>query len=123
VNVFLGNILCGLAALVLSAVALVTCIIMQRNIKNGGGAEASLDAVENWLEPAIFGLVTQAERTLGGGGTGRLKLATVLERVIALLPDGVKGLVSSEWICARIEKALAKAKVLWESNAALLGKE
>ena len=54
--------------------------------------------------------------------TGKRKLASVLAGVIALLPDSVRGIVGTDWICTRVEKASAAAKALWEENPALLGK-
>jgi hypothetical protein len=72
-----------------------------------------------WLQPVIFSLVTRAERELGGG-TGRLKLATVLTGVVDLLPDIVKPLVDTRWLTARIEDALAKAKLAWGENPGLI---
>ena len=72
------------------------------------------------MTPALFDLVTQAEQTFGSG-VGRRKLASVVTNVIALLPDDLKGILNSVWICARVEKALAAAKVIWAENPALLG--
>lgn len=78
-----------------------------------------LEKADEILQPILFGLITKAEREFGGE-TGRLKLSTVVEQAMALLPNEVKYWVSSDWICARIEVALEKAKVLWGENPALL---
>jgi hypothetical protein len=83
--------------------------------------QKQLDTLQDWLQPVIFALVTQVERELGAG-TGRLKLATVLKEVIALLPDAIKPLISTEWITARIEDALAKAKTVLAENPKLVEK-
>jgi hypothetical protein len=88
-----------------------------------GLADVAADAALRWademLEPVIFGLVTRAERELGGG-VGRLKLATVLDQVLAVLPERVKIIVNSAWIIQRIEASLAKAKTLWAENPGLV---
>jgi len=97
--------------------ALSVVMVLQR--RKRAKAEPSLDAVEDWLAPVLFDLVTQAEQTYGGG-VGRRKLASVVTKVIALLPDDLKRIINSVWICARAEKALASAKVLWAENPALL---
>jgi hypothetical protein len=126
-NTTLQALLTTITPLLLAALGALALWALKKWQKNQAAAEdekenAAEDAfswAEEMLEPIIFGLVTKAERELGDG-VGRLKLATVLDQVLAVLPENVKILVSSEWIIHRIEVALDKAKTLWAENPALV---
>lgn len=64
----------------------------------------------------LYALVTEAERTLGGG-TGSLKLATVVEAIYPKLPWVIKAFISADRLESWVEDALAAAKAEWEQNA------
>jgi hypothetical protein len=109
----------GLAALALWALRRWKA---EREIEESLDSQAENDlmrAVEDWLEPTLFALVTRAERELGSG-TGRLKLADVIAKVAAILPEKVKALVDVDWLAARVEVALQNAKAAWVENPGLL---
>ena len=73
------------------------------------------------LDKIIFALVTWAEREYGSG-TGKLKLAAVIEKLYPHIPAIVRMFVSTATIEALIEKALAEAKKRWVQNPTLLSK-
>lgn len=64
----------------------------------------------------LYALVTEAEKNLGGG-TGSLKLATVVEAIYPKLPGVIKLFISADTLEGWVEEALAAAKVEWERNA------
>ena len=64
----------------------------------------------------LYALVTEAEKNLGGG-TGSLKLATVVEAIYPKLPGVIKLFISADTLEGWVEEALAAAKVEWEKNA------
>jgi hypothetical protein len=123
-NEILGTVIALLLG-VLAALAIWALRAWKKRLEGAKEAElqAELDtltAVGDWLEPVLFALVTRAERELGGG-VGRLKLADVIAKAADLLPDAVKGLVDAEWLAARAEAALEKARAAWAENPKLLG--
>jgi len=73
------------------------------------------------LEQILPSLVTEAEK-LYGLGTGVLKLAYVLEKVYATLPDACRLLFTPDQLGGMVDKALATARELWIRNPALLEK-
>lgn len=66
----------------------------------------------------LYALVTEAEKEYGGG-TGSLKLATVITTVYPKLPAVVKLFITEKSLTAWVEEALTKAKEAWKKNAAL----
>lgn len=64
----------------------------------------------------LYALVTEAEKNLGGG-TGSLKLATVIETIYPKLPAVIKAFVTDAMLEKWVEEALAAAKTAWEKNA------
>nr|DAF88463.1 MAG TPA: holin [Siphoviridae sp. ctdHi7] len=64
----------------------------------------------------LYALVTEAEKNLGGG-TGSLKLATVIETIYPKLPAVIKAFVTDAMLEKWVEEALAAAKTTWEKNA------
>ena len=70
------------------------------------------------LKKILFGLVTKAEKEFGGG-TGRLKLATVSDWIYQRIPDVLKLLFSEKDIEKLIESALEEAKKAWGTNGNL----
>ena len=77
-------------------------------------AEAK-EAVKANLLQIIVGLVTEAEKELGGG-TGKLKSAKVAGWIYDKLPDEIKPLFTAEEIQDMIDKGLEKAKEYWNNN-------
>lgn len=67
----------------------------------------------------LFSLVTEAERKYGGG-TGVLKLASVVTAIYPKLPKLFKLLVTEKKLVQMIESVLTEAKKKWESNIKLL---
>ena len=70
----------------------------------------------------LFALVTEAEREYGGG-TGVLKLASVITAIYPKLPKLFKTLVTEKKLIQIIEDVLAEAKKKWDSNKKLLESE
>lgn len=66
----------------------------------------------------LYALVTEAERELGGG-TGSLKLATVIAQIYPKMPAILKVFVSEKTLTKWVEDALAAAKKAWEQNGAI----
>lgn len=67
----------------------------------------------------LYALVTEAEKELGGG-TGSLKLASVIAKIYPHIPAVVKMFITEETLTQWIEEALLKAKEEWARNPALL---
>ena len=67
----------------------------------------------------LFSFVTEAEKTYGGG-TGVLKLASVVTAIYPKLPKLFKMLVTEKKLTQIIEDVLSEAKKKWESNKKLL---
>lgn len=67
------------------------------------------------LKKILFGLVTKAEREFGGG-TGKLKLATVSDWIYQRIPAVLKLLFSEKDLERLIESALEEAKKAWGNN-------
>ena len=66
----------------------------------------------------LFALVTEAEKEYGGG-TGALKLASVLAKIYPKLPTIIKAFVSADRLIEWVEEALIKAKEVWASSVAV----
>ena len=64
----------------------------------------------------LYALVTEAEKEMGGG-TGSLKLASVIEAIYPKLPAVIKMFVTDAMLKKWVEDALVLAKEAWEKNA------
>ncbi len=64
----------------------------------------------------LYALVTEAEKNLGGG-TGALKLASVIEAIYPKLPAVIKMFITDELLQKWVEEALKIAKESWEKNS------
>ncbi len=73
----------------------------------------------NIVKKMIFSLVTEAEKAYGGG-TGVLKLASVITAIYPKLPKLFKALVTEKKLVSIIEDVLSEAKKKWDSNKKLL---
>lgn len=73
----------------------------------------------NIVKKMIFSLVTEAEKAYGGG-TGVLKLASVVTAIYPKLPKLFKALVTEKKLVQIIEDVLLEAKKKWDSNKKLL---
>jgi hypothetical protein len=85
--------------------------------------QAELDeirTVEEHIQTALFAVVTDLERTYGSG-TGELKLAAGVQKVLQLLPESLQKYITTDTIVDWIENALAAAKLKWAKNSTLLG--
>ncbi|MBE6784125.1 MAG: hypothetical protein E7536_08970 [Ruminococcaceae bacterium] len=67
----------------------------------------------------LFALVTEAEREYGGG-TGVLKLASVITAIYPRLPALLKMFVTEKQLTKITEDVLTEAKKKWDSNKKLL---
>ena len=67
------------------------------------------------LDQIVFSLVTEAEKKYGGG-TGAVKLASVIEQLYPKIPAVIRMFISVQQIEKLIERVLADAKERWESN-------
>lgn len=70
------------------------------------------------LIPIALALVTDAEIQYGSG-TGPIKRSWVIDQLYQRIPDEFKKYISEEDLAKVVEEALAKAKILWESNQAV----
>ena len=100
----------------LAAVAKGVSVIVKRvkSIQTATSEEkaaAKAAVIEN-LQQIIFGLVTDAEKELGGG-TGKLKVAGWIYDKI---PDELKPLFTAEEIQDMIDTVLQDAQKYWEKN-------
>ncbi len=68
----------------------------------------------------LVALVTAAEKEYGGG-TGVLKLASVIDEIYPKLPTIIKTFITSKMLKKWVEDALKIAKKKWEANAAISG--
>lgn len=66
----------------------------------------------------LYALVTEAEKAYGGG-TGALKLATVIAEIYPKLPAVIKLFITEATLTKWVEDALTAAKEAWKKNAAL----
>lgn len=64
----------------------------------------------------LYALVTEAEKEMGGG-TGSLKLASVIEAIYPKLPAVIKMFITDAMLKKWVEDALVLAKEAWEKNA------
>lgn len=71
------------------------------------------------VKQQLFSFVTEAEKAYGGG-TGVLKLASVVTAIYPKLPKLFKALVTEKRLVQIIEDVLAEAKKKWTSNTKLL---
>jgi len=79
-------------------------------------AAAKANVTEN-LRQIIFGLVTDAEKDLGGG-TGKLKSSKVAGWIYDKIPDELKAMYTAEEIQEMIDGVLVEAKEYWNANSA-----
>lgn len=70
------------------------------------------------LKKILFSLVIKAEKEFGGG-TGKLKLATVSDWIYQRIPAVLKLLFSQKDIETMIESVLEEAKKAWGTNGNL----
>lgn len=66
----------------------------------------------------LYALVTEAEKEYGGG-TGALKLATVIAAIYPKLPAVIKLFITEATLAKWVEDALVAAKEAWKKNAAI----
>lgn len=64
----------------------------------------------------LYAMVTEAEKNMGGG-TGSLKLASVIEAIYPKLPTVIKMFVTDTMLKKWVEDALVAAKDAWAKNA------
>lgn len=76
---------------------------------------AKASVIQN-LQQIIFGLVTEAEKELGGG-TGKLKSAKVAGWIYDKIPDELKALFTPAEIQDMIDDGLRAAQKYWETNS------
>lgn len=70
------------------------------------------------LEGILFALVTQAEKEFGGG-TGELKLATVIKWAYEKMPTWARAFITVERLTNMINQAVETAKEKWDNNPAI----
>ena len=88
-----------LAALVIIVVAIIGVIKQEKNI----------------VFKMLFSLVTEAEKQYGGG-TGELKLSSVISQIYGKLPS-ISKLIPVKTLEKWVDKGLIDAKKKWESNS------
>lgn len=64
----------------------------------------------------LYAMVTEAEKNMGGG-TGSLKLASVIDAIYPKLPAVIKMFITDDMLKKWVEDALKLAKKEWEKNA------
>jgi hypothetical protein len=119
----LGTISIILTAIFALATLAISVFLRIQDTYNGKSVtQDDLDAlhtVEAHIQTALFAIVTDLERAYGNG-TGELKLAAGVQKVVALLPESLQKFVTTDTIVGWIENALADAKQKWAKNAALV---
>jgi hypothetical protein len=119
----LGTISIILAAIFALATLAISVFLRIQDTYNGKSVtQDDLDAlhtVEAQVQTALFAIVTDLERSYGSG-TGELKLAAGVQKVVSLLPESLRKCVTTDTIVDWIENALADAKQKWAKNAALV---
>ena len=68
----------------------------------------------------LVALVTEAEKQYGGG-TGPLKLASVIDIIYPKLPAVIKTFITDKRLKKWIDKALVIAKEKWAENKSIAG--
>ena len=66
----------------------------------------------------LYAMVTEAEKNMGGG-TGSLKLASVIEAIYPKLPAVIKMFITDAMLKKWVEDALKLAKKSWAQNTAI----
>lgn len=101
----------------LAAVAKGVSVIAKRvkAVQSEEEKEAAKTVIIGNLRQIIFGLVTDAEKELGGG-TGKLKSAKVAGWVYDKIPDELKPLFTAEEIQGMIDAVLQDAQEYWDKN-------
>ena len=88
---------------------------LDRKRKTIEAGDAMTEESGNWdrfkkiLDVCLFGFVTMAEREYGGG-TGELKMSTVLLEVLKIIPDNLKGRIKLDVLKGYVEDALRSAR-------------
>ncbi|MDR1465175.1 MAG: hypothetical protein LBJ11_07760 [Oscillospiraceae bacterium] len=121
---FLTATLQGLALLLALSGAALLFWRWLRARKGAGQAELdAIDKAKNTLEhladSILFGAVTEAERTYGGG-TGELKRSLVIQQLIALLPESLRDKIDLAWAGTLVDKAVEAAKKIWQQKPKML---
>ncbi len=70
------------------------------------------------LDRVVFKLVTEAEKQLGGG-TGALKLATVIDWVYPKIPAVIRIFITKDQLVKLIERVLEDAQEAWRKNQSI----
>jgi len=100
--------------------------LIYRAWRKRGGAlprdTAALRRIEEQIEAAALGIVSEIESAFGGKA-GPLKRAAAMERVIALIPEKYRGAFDADAIAGYVEDALSEAKLLWAKLNALRDQE
>ncbi len=110
--------------LVISAILVIVNAVILLFEKTKYGQKADLKQAKEitlkLLKSVGLALVTEAERTYGSG-TGVLKLSTVMNEVLKLLPAWITEIIDTEWLTDEIERVLTAARIKWEYYPNLLG--
>lgn len=115
----------SLIAFIITCATLVGLNIVIFKNKKGEVSDEELEKAKKIvitiLERVGLALFTDAEITYGGG-TGVLKMSSVLFKIVELLPDNIKGIVPLDWLTEQAEHYLEEAKKKWLANEKLLKK-
>lgn len=79
---------------------------------------ASFKGNKSVVMKMLVALVTEAEKEFGGG-TGSLKLPSVMAAIYPKLPPIIKAFITEQTLTRWIEAALVAAKESWKKNAAI----
>lgn len=85
-------------------------------IKKGAIVFAIFKGNKSVVMKMLYALVTEAEKNMGGG-TGSLKLASVIEAIYPKLPSVIKVFITDAMLKNWVEEVLAIAKEAWEKNS------
>ena len=123
VKEFLTVFILFFAAIMLIYITFVTIrYIFEKHGKETDALDAAQEYALKIISQVGLLLFTDAEKTFGGG-TGALKLSSVMDKLIAKLPVWVTELIDMDWLTEQVELALKRAKDKWTSNPALLNEE
>lgn len=78
-------------------------------------AALAFDGNKSIVMKMLYALVTEAEKEFGGG-TGSLKLASVMTEIYPKIPAIIKIFLSDKMLANWIEEALVRAKEDWHEN-------
>lgn len=117
-----STIFCIIAIAMMAVLVFASAIIERKREANGedtSDIEAAQEIALSVLSRVGLKLFTDAEIHYGGG-TGQLKMSSVVANLLPLLPEWVRSRINTVWLSEQLEKYLELAKEKWLANPALV---